>query len=73
MWAFGVVDDVEPVDLLLQLLESVSDRLFVEPPEQRLMEPLVLTLRGRLVGLPRDRFDAEGTHVRDELPDDPTP
>src|ERR1035438_4329127 len=46
----GVVDDVEPVDLFLQLFEGGGDGLLVEPAEQGLVEALVLALRGRLVG-----------------------
>lgn len=37
------------------------------------MEALILSLRGRLVGLPGDRFDAEPGDVVDELADDPAP
>jgi hypothetical protein len=65
----GVVDDVEPVDLFLQLFEGGGDGLLVEPAEQGLVEALVLALRGRLVGLAGDRLDAECGDVGDELPD----
>ena len=69
MRTLGVVDDVEPVDLFLQLFEGGGDGLLVEPAEQGLVEALVLALRGRLVGLAGDRLDAERGDVGDELPD----
>jgi hypothetical protein len=65
----GVVDDVEPVDVFLQLFEGGGDGLLVEPAEQGLVEALVLAPRGRLVGLAGDRLDAERGDVGDELPD----
>ena len=60
MRAFGVLDDIEPVDLVLQLLEGAPEGLLVEVAEQFLMEPFILALCGRLVGLTRGRFDTEG-------------
>ena len=59
MRPLGVVDGVERVDLLLQLFEGRGEGLLVEPPEQGLMEALVLALRGRLVRLAGDRLDPE--------------
>lgn len=53
MRTLGVVDDVEPVDLFLQLFEGGGDGLLVEPAEQGLVEALVLALRGRLTGQSR--------------------
>lgn len=70
MRAFGVVDLIESVDLLLQLLEGVGEGLLVEVAEQGLVEPLVLALRRRLVRLTRDRLDTEGADIGDELAED---
>jgi len=67
----GVVDDVEPVDLFLQLFEGGGDGLLVEPAEQGLVEALVLALRGRLAGPAGDRLDAERGDAGDELPTTP--
>jgi hypothetical protein len=67
--ALGVVDAVERVDLVLQLAQGVGERLLVEIAEQGLVEPFVLPLSGRLVGLAGDRFDAEARHVVGELAD----
>jgi hypothetical protein len=59
MRAFGVIDHVERVDLGLQLLQRLGERLLVEEPEQGLMEPLILALRGRLIGFAGDRLSTE--------------
>jgi len=72
MGPLSVVDAIELVDLRLQLDECRGDGLIVEEPEQGLMEALVLSLRGRLVGLAGDWFDSEPGDVVDELADDPT-
>ena len=53
MRALGVIDQIERVDLPLQLLERGGEGLLVEEAEQRLVEALVLALRGRLIGLTR--------------------
>ncbi len=71
MGAFVVIDPVKPVDLLLQLLETVGERLLIEPAEQSLVEAFVLTLCRRLVGFPGDRLDPEGGDVGDELAEHP--
>jgi hypothetical protein len=41
--------------------------LFVQEPEQGLMEAFVLALRGRFVRFPSDRLDPQGRYVREEL------
>lgn len=56
MGLFRVVDDVEGVDLALQLVEGVGERLLVEEPKEGLVEPLVLALRGGLVRFAGNRF-----------------
>ena len=57
---FGVVDEVERVDLGLQFLERLGERLLVEVAEQGLVEAFVLALGRRFVGLAGDRLDAHG-------------
>jgi hypothetical protein len=42
VWSLGAIDLVEPVDLVLQLLERTRTRLLVGPAEQRLVEAFVL-------------------------------
>ena len=59
MGSLGVVDPVEPIDLLLQLLQTRREWLFVEEAEQGLMEASVLALRRRFIGFAGDRFDTE--------------
>ena len=73
MRAFGVIDLVEPVDLLLQLLQRRGQRLFIEPAEQRLVEAFVLALRGGFIGFAGDRLNTEPGDVGDELADSTTP
>lgn len=58
MWALGVVDGVEGVDLGLEFGDRRGRGLLVEPAEQGLVETFVLALGGRLVGLASDRLDA---------------
>jgi hypothetical protein len=65
-----VIDLVEPVNLFLQLLEGLGEGLLVEPMEQRLVETFILALRGRFIGLARNRLDAESGDVGDEMADD---
>ena len=67
MRTLGVIDQIEDVDLSLQLLERVGEGLLIEEPEQGLVEAFVLALRGRLIGLARDRLDPQRGHIRDEL------
>jgi hypothetical protein len=67
--SFGVVDLIEGVDLGLQLGEGLGERLLVQKAEQGLVEPLVLALSGRFVGLAGDRFDPEPGHVINEMAD----
>jgi hypothetical protein len=69
--SLGVIDLVEPVDLLLQLLDGAREGLLVEVSEEGLVEPFVLALRGRLIRFPGDRLNSEGLDIGDELPDDP--
>ena len=57
----SVIDLIEPVDLLLQLLESAGDELLIEETEQGLVEAFVLALRGGLVGFPGDRLAETGS------------
>ncbi len=45
--ALGVIDQVKPVDVGLELFVGMGKSLLVQPPEQGLMKPLVLSLRGR--------------------------
>lgn len=73
MGALGVVDGVEGVDLGLQLGQRVREWLLVEVAEQGLVEPFVLALGGRLVGLAGDRLGAQRGSVRDELADQAAP
>ena len=68
MRSLGVVDDIEAVDLLLQLLDRSCEGLLIEPPEQGLVEALVLALRGRLARFSRDRLHSERGDVGGELP-----
>lgn len=70
--ALLVMVDVELVDLSLELLDAPSDGLFVQLAEQGLVEPFVLALCGRLVGLPGGRLDPQRGHVDDELALHPT-
>ncbi len=69
----GVVGLIGPVDLLMQLFELLGEALHVEPAEQGLVEPLVLDLRGRLVGLPGDRLDAECRDAGNQRANDTAP
>ena len=71
MRALGVVDQIEPVDLPLELVERVGEGLLVEVAEQGLLEPFVLALGSWFVGFPGDRFDAERSQVSDQLPEHP--
>jgi len=64
---------IERINLGLQLGQGVSQWLLVQIPEQRLMESLVLSLRGRLVGLAGDRFHPEHADVLDELTETAAP
>lgn len=57
--ALGVVDQVEPLDLVLELGVALRHGLLVQSSEQGLMEALVLALGSRLVRLAADRLDAE--------------
>lgn len=72
MWALGVVDQVEPVHLGLELLVGRGQGLLVQPAEEGLMEPFILPLRGRLIRLAGDRLDPERGHVDDQLADPST-
>lgn len=65
--AFGVVELIERVDLLLELFKGRGEGLFVQEPEQGLMEAFVLSLRGRFVRFPGDRFDPQGGDLGEEL------
>jgi hypothetical protein len=65
------MNHIKPIDLLLQLLEAVGERLHVEPAEQGLVEAFVLSLRGRLIGFDRDRLDPGRGDIGDELTEDP--
>ena len=71
--SLGVIDLVELIDLLLQLVKSPGEGLFVEPSEQGLVEAFVLTLGRRFVGLAGDCFDAEPGDIGDELSDSTAP
>ena len=71
--SLGVMDLVEPIDLLLQLLKGASEGLLVEPAEQGLVEAFVLALRRGFVWLPGDRLDAKPGNEGDELPDGSAP
>ena len=68
MWALSVVNVIELIQLHLEFFESVTQGLFIEPSEQRLMESFVLALRGRFVGFARDRFHPQRRDVGDKLP-----
>ena len=52
----------------LHLADRLGQTLHIEPPEQSLVKPFVLALRGGFNGLAGDRFDAERTVLGDELP-----
>jgi len=65
--ALGVVDVIEEVDLSLQLAQAAGERLLVEPPEQGLVESLVLALGGRLARLAGDGLGSQGSQVGDQL------
>lgn len=64
------VDDIETIDLLLQLLETVGEGLPVEKPEQRLVEAFILAPRRGLKGLAGDRPHPEEGDIGNELTED---
>lgn len=47
MRTLGVIDQIEDVDLSLQLLECVGERLLIKEPEQGLVETFVLAVKSR--------------------------
>lgn len=65
--AFGVIELIERVDVLLELFKGPGEGLFVQEPEEGLMEAFVLALCGWFVRFPGDRLDPQGGDVREEL------
>ncbi len=73
MRAFGVIELIERVDLLLKLFKAPGEGLFVQETEQGPVEAFVLALRGWFVRFPGDRLDPQGGDVREELASEASP
>lgn len=63
MRAFGVIDAVKGVDLGLQFVQRLRERLLIQVAEQGLVEAFVLAMGCRLVGLSGDRLHALPPHA----------
>ena len=59
VWSLSVIDLVEPVDLLLQLLQRRGQGLFIKPAEEGLVEAFVFARRVGFIGFAGDRLNAE--------------